>query len=182
MKAVFLWRWVIGKKKTVQETKNNYEYKTAPETKDITALRELKATVDPSISYNYAQRRNDLASSFKNPLGGYTTPAVRDAAIRAGNAALSQDESQAVQASQYNADNANYARQAGLAAATAPQLVQTGGTQTQTQSGGLLGNILGGVAQAGLGYATGGLSTLGSSALGSAKKKPHGGGGAPGGY
>jgi hypothetical protein len=131
-------------------------------TPEIAALKEMKATLDPTIPYNFAQQKEDFNNSYVNPLGAYTTPAVRDAAVRANNERMNVAQSQAVQGSQYNADNTNYGRTAGVAAMTAPQLVQTGGTQTQTQSGGLLGQILGGVAQVGASYAGG---------LGSAKNK-----------
>lgn len=124
---------------------------TPPETKDIEALRGMKATIDPSISYNFANLRREYENSFNNPLGGYTTPHVRDQSVRANNERLSQAQSQAMQEGQYAADNANYGRQATVAGMTAPQMVQSGGTTTQ--SGGFWSGLLTTALGAGIGGA-----------------------------
>jgi hypothetical protein len=135
---------------------NSYDWKTAPDTPDTEAFRGWRPQVDPGLGYQYANAKNQLTSSFNNPLGGYQTPQMRDAQLRTGMRNLNQDESQAFRQGA-NDVNAQRGTQLGtLAALTHPQLVQTGssgnasgtssgtssGTGTTTQSGGLLGDIL----------------------------------------
>lgn len=163
----------MGKKKA-EENKtfnNTFDYKTAPVTPQTQAVFDMKAAKDPTIPYRYANMKKDYENSFNNPLGAYTTPAVREAANRSFGQHLAMDEAQANQKAQFNADNTNYARAVTEAQMTAPQLIQSRGnsTATTTESGGLLGNILGGVAGIGLNYATGGASGAASSKLGKAK-------------
>ena len=140
----------MGKKKTTQT--NTYEYKAPPRTAEIDQLSKMKATADPSIPFTYAKMRQNNANSYMNPLGSATNPATAEAASRVTNNALAQDESQALQQSQFNADNANFGRTATVAGMTAPQLVQTGGTQTQ--SGGFWGSLLGAGTQLGSAFLT----------------------------
>lgn len=139
----------MGKKKTT--TTSTYDYKTRAKTADEEKLSNMKATVDPSIGYTYAKMRQNNANSYMNPLGSATNPATAEAAARVTNNALAQDESQAIQQSQFNADNANFNRTATVAGMTAPQLVQTGGTQTQSGGfwSGLLMNAIGAGSQVG---------------------------------
>jgi hypothetical protein len=147
----------MGKKttKTNQTQTNSYGWQAPPPTADVSALREMKATVNPSIPFQYAKQREALQNSYQNPLGSHTTPAVREAATRATNQAMAQDEAQANAASQFDADNQNFLRQSAIAEMTSPRLVQTGGTATgtTTQSGGfwsgLLMNVIGNASQAG---------------------------------
>jgi hypothetical protein len=70
---------------------------------------------------------------------------VADAAKFAGTNELDQAQGAALQSDAYNRKNAKVAALGGVAGLTAPQLVQTGGsmTGTTTQSGGMLGQILG---------------------------------------
>lgn len=150
----------MGKKKTEVKTENTYDYKAPPITPEVQALKEFKATTDPTIPFHYAARRQELENSYQQPIGSYTTPAVREAANRSAGQALDMEQAAATQASQFNADNTNYGRNVTVAQMTSPQLIQTGGTQTQSQSGGFWGDLakslIGNAAQAGLAFATGG--------------------------
>lgn len=128
----------MGKKKTKQT--NTYEYKAPPNTADVSALREIKAVKNPSIPYEYARIKEQSENSYKNPLGAHTSAATRDAAGRAMSRSLSQSESQANAASEFDVNNQNFNRQAVIAGMTNPQLIQTGGTTTQ--SGGFWSNLL----------------------------------------
>jgi hypothetical protein len=167
----------MGKKRTEttqNQTQNNtFGYVPAQITPEMEAVKNMKAQTDPTIPYRYANLRQQNADSFNNPLGSYTTPAVREAAQRVSNQRLAMDEAQATAESQYNADNENYNRAANYAQITAPRFVQTGGsstgTSTQTQSGGLLGDILGGAIGIGANYATGGMSGAASGKFGQRK-------------
>lgn len=143
----------MGKKKTTQT--NTYSHVAPPETADVSALRNMKATADPSIPFQYAKMKQSMENSYRNPLGSATNPATMEAMSRATSQGLAQDQAQAQRESQFQADQANYNRQAAIAGMTAPQLVQTGGTQTQ--SGGFWSGLL----QQGIGAG----ASLGSAAL-----------------
>lgn len=143
------------KTKTSQKTTNTYAHVAPPVTQEVTDLKttaaDLKGKISPIIRSSYAGARSSLNDSFQNPLGAHTTPAIRDATLRAGNADLSQQEAGALAASDHAAGEADFGRQAMIAGMTAPQLVQTGGTSqgTSQQSGGIGQAILGSVAGVG---------------------------------
>jgi hypothetical protein len=150
----------MGKKKvkTTQQTANTYGFQTPPSTPDTSAYRDQinKAydSPDPSIGYSFAGARQRIGDRYgNNPFGADYSPEVRDAAQYAGVSDLDQAQGQALREDSFNRKNAKVGALGGLAGLTAPQLVQTGGTMTgtQTQSGGMLGQILG--AGAGIGSA-----------------------------
>lgn len=87
---------------------------------------------DPSIPYEYAQRREDFNNSFANPLGAYTSPAVRDAANRVAGERMAMDEAEAIKQSRFLASQAAFDRQGAVVNATMP--FQTGGASTGVQS------------------------------------------------
>lgn len=144
----------MGKKKVTQT--NTHSYMTPPPSADVNALREMRAVADPSIPFTYGKLRTQQANSFNNPLGSQTSAATREASNRATNQSLAMQEAQANEESQFNANNANFQRQATVAGFTQPQLVQTGGTQTS--SGGFWSGLLTSAIGAG--------ANLGSAALG----------------
>ncbi len=171
----------MGKKQkqtTQQNQQQSYNANTAsstsvPDTPDIQAYRAWQPQTDPGLSYQYANARNRLNQSFDNPLGGYATPAMRDAIQRSGNRQLNQDESQAFRAGAYDV-NQQKAGQLGTLAGLTRGTNSTGtssgtgtsnmtGTSTSQESGlgTWLPQVLGGAAQVGLGAMTGGASTLG---------------------
>lgn len=137
-----------GKKQTTTQT-NTYGWQASPGSADIDALRGMKAKADTSIPYLYARLRESADNSFKNPLGAYTSPAVRDAAARANSNGLGMQEAQAQQNSQNQADSVNFGRQAAVAGMTAPQLTQTGGTQVQKTPKDWMSLLTGGAGVAG---------------------------------
>jgi hypothetical protein len=150
----------MGKKKTKtdQRTTNTYNYMAPPDTADTSAYRDSinKAydTPDPSIGYSFAGARQRVGDRYgANPFGADYSPEVADAARYSGISDLDQAQGQAYREDAFNRKNAKVGALGGIAGLTAPQLVQTGGTMTgtQTQSGGMLGQILG--AGAGIGSA-----------------------------
>jgi len=124
-----------SKKKSTQQSTTSYGWQTPPSTPATTALQGMVDTgPDPSIGYNYAQRREDYNNSFQNPLGAQTSSAVRDAATRVGGQRMSQDENNAMQSSRFANNEAKFGRQATVAGLTAPQLTSTGSSGNATQS------------------------------------------------
>lgn len=164
----------MGKKKATQQTtqtqnqnysnSSTYGFVTPTDSDDVKRLRDFKFQVDPSIGYAFGSAKNAVGNSFSNPLGGFYSPAMRDAILRSSLADLGQREAQAKSAAYNETQGQRYAQQAAVAAMTAPRLVQlssqgtgtsTGtGTGTTTQSGGLLESLLVGAAQG----ASGGLA------------------------
>jgi hypothetical protein len=65
---------------------------------------------------------------------------VRDAGLRTGEMDLAQQQAQANRASQYDVNNQSLNKETALAGLTKNNLVQTGGTTTN--SGGFLGDLL----------------------------------------
>lgn len=169
---------------------NVFDWLQMPDTQDINNLRGFQEEIDPSIDYSFARRNTDLEKSFQNPLGAYTTSAIRDATLRSEKGDLEQDYGQARRQAYNDMQGRTAQRRALLANLTAPQLRQTaatgtndqtsesggfgtsssegtsegsgestgtnsGGTNTTTQSGGLLGDLL-----------TAGISGVGASLAG----------------
>lgn len=147
----------MGSSKTTTTT-NTYGHQMMPTTPEMTRTQEiadkLRDKINPMIRGNFAAARRNLKDSFTNPLGAHTTAAIRDATIRSGNQELDQQENLALSNAEFQANQADWERSMGMAQLTKPQLVQTGGTQTQ--SGGFLGDLalglVGGAAQAGSAY------------------------------
>lgn len=148
----------MGKKKPQTTTQtstvvNNYSYQTPPETPELrdakAAAAKLKGRVNPVIRGFYAGERGKLNEQFHNPLGSLTTPAIREASLKAGNEALSQQEAQAIATADFAEGDAEFQRKMAIAGMTAPQLVNAGGTTTgkttTTQSSGI-GGVIGTVA------------------------------------
>lgn len=125
-----------------------YDWQNTPDTPDTAAYRNYRPEIDPSIAYGAANSRNRLNSSFINPLGGRLTGDMQDKLLRAGNRQIDQDASQAFRLGQYDVNQQRGGQLAGLAALTAPRLVQTGssgtgsGTSNTTQGNNLFGDVL----------------------------------------
>jgi hypothetical protein len=117
--------------------RNDYGWMTAPETADTATLRSMVApiTPDPSIPYAFAAQRQRLGNSFNNPLGAYTSPAVRDAVGRSAGKALGMEERVASELSRRAAQETAFGQQAHIAQMTDPRLVQTGGSSTGSMVG-----------------------------------------------
>lgn len=67
-------------------------------------------------------------------MGGYTTPQIRDAIRRSGSRELLQIGGQQTREGAFDANRLNQSKNLALAGMTAPRLVNTGSTQTGTQS------------------------------------------------
>lgn len=135
-----------------------YGWQAPPDTADTEAYRNYRPEVDPTISFAAGNARNRLNSSFVNPLGGQMTAQMQDRLRASGNRQIDQDASQAFRAGQYDVNEQRGGQLAGLAALTAPRMVQTGssgnssGTSNTTQGNNLFGDVMQ-VGQAGAGIA-----------------------------
>jgi hypothetical protein len=130
-----------GTQNTNFNNTSTFDWKTAPDTPDTEAFRGWRPQIDPGLGYQYGQARNQLTSSFNDPLGGYSTPQMRDAQQRTGSRNLNQDESQAFRQGANDVNTRRGTQLGTLAALNHPQLVQTGssgnasGTSSGTSSG-----------------------------------------------
>ncbi len=132
---------------------------SVPDTPDIQAYRQWQPQTDPTIPYAAASAHERLHSSFDNPLGGYATPAMRDAIQRSGDRQIDQNASQAFRTSAYDVNQQKAGQLGNLASLTrgvntTGTSIGTGnmsgtGTGTTTQSGISWGEILGAGAQIG---------------------------------
>lgn len=83
---------------------------------------------------SFNRRLRTLNESFVNPLGAYTTPQVRDAVLQTGTQEIEQERAGAKAASYSDLQQADLARLAMIAEMTQPRLVQTGSTQSGSQT------------------------------------------------
>ena len=103
-------------------------------TPDIDALRNYRAEIDPSISSRYGSALRRIKDTFQNPLGGYATPAMKDAIMRSNERELAQSAGQEFREGQFDANRMDLGRLSGLAELTAPRTVESNETQTGTSS------------------------------------------------
>ena len=130
----------MNKKKTTtastQNTAfNNTSTSSVGENADLQSYRDWQPEGDPTIPYRFARARTDLNQSFDNPLGQYTTPAIREATQRAGEGELMQQEGQAMRESQYDVNAQTGAKNAYLASLTAPRTTTSSGTGNSSGTG-----------------------------------------------
>lgn len=120
--------------------------------KYIDAFESYRPEVDPTIGFRAGAAKQRLNSSFLNPLGGYATPAMKDAILRSENRNIDQDAAMQSRAGQYDVNQQRGNQLGSLAALMSPRIVSTGqsGSGTSTMSGtsntqvgqNLFGNIL----------------------------------------
>lgn len=126
---------------TDQTASHTYGTTPGPESADIDAFRKFQLQRDPRIPYAYGKARNAISSSYRNPVGGYTNPQIEQAQKNSQFRGLAQDESQALREENVGFQGMQLGQKAGVAAMTAPRVVETGskssGTSKQKQSPGL---------------------------------------------
>lgn len=109
-------------------TSNQYGFENVPDTPDIIAARNDRATVDPSIGYRVAEKERQLDDSFASPTGGYVTPQIRDAIQRGERRELFQQAGQQQREGQFDVNRLNQSKNLALAGLTRPILTQRGST------------------------------------------------------
>jgi hypothetical protein len=110
-----------------------YDWMTPPDTADISAVRNFQFQHDPRISYNFARAAQRIGDTYRNPLGGATTPQIRDADLRSRYGDLATEEAQAQREENYGLQGLDYARRVDVAGMTQPRLAQT--SQSGSSSG-----------------------------------------------
>ena len=106
------------KKQTSTQSQSGTASTTVPDTPDIIAARADKAQMDPSIGYRLGEKERQLNESFQNPMGGYTTPQIRDAVMRSQQRELAQQAGQQAREGAYDVNRLNQSKNLALAGLT----------------------------------------------------------------
>ena len=134
-----------------------YDWMTPPDTADISAVRDFQFQHDPRISYNFARAAQRIDDTYRNPLGGASTPQIRDASRRASHEDLAQEEAQALREESQGLQGLDYARRVDVAGMTQPRLAQTSSSGTSSGTSNIQGtssqNPLGSIISGGSGIA-----------------------------
>lgn len=113
-------------------TTNQYGFLTPNDTPDIIRARNDSARIDPSIGYRTGEGQRQLNESLASPMGGYTTPQIRDAIRRSGQRELMQMGGEQAREGQSDVNRLNQSRNLALAGLTQGRLVNTGSTSSGT--------------------------------------------------
>lgn len=144
---------------------NTYGYAPGAQSPDIDAARNFQFSHDPRIPYTFSRAFERAKDTYANPLGGATTPQLRDATLRASAEDIGQQEGQAYAEEGRSLQGLEFAKLMDVASMTAPRFVQTGssgtssgtstgsgtssGTSNTTQSQNPLNSIIGGASSMG---------------------------------
>lgn len=113
-------------------TANTYGHVPGAQSADIDAARNFQFSHDPRIPYTFARAMERVRDTYANPLGGATTPQLRDATLRAASEDIGQQEGQAYAEEGRSLQGLDFARLMDVAQMTAPRFVQTGGTSNSS--------------------------------------------------
>lgn len=123
------------KSKTKQT--NTHAYMTAPSTPQQTAFDQNINTAyeapDASIPFAFGNMRENLNNRLDNPYGADYSPEVQDALLYEGNQNIDQMQGAAVRDDNMRRKQAKTGLLGQSAGLMRPDLVQTGGTTTQSQ-------------------------------------------------
>ena len=148
------------KQQTSQTQANTYGFVERPRTPELLDYRqqidETYDTTDPNIAYDFNRQRENLNNRFNNPFGANYSPEVMDAIKFQGNQELDQAQGQAYRQADYQNKQGKLSAVGAYADATAPQMVQTGGSSTGNMTGSSVqtipfswNSVIGGAAQLG---------------------------------
>ena len=99
---------------------------------DIDTLRNQKYEVDPTIGFRAGASKRRLDNSFINPLGGASTPQRDEAIRRSLHRSFDEQAGMESRAGQFDVNRLNLGKQQYLAGLTAPPLVQSGSSYSNT--------------------------------------------------
>jgi hypothetical protein len=119
------------------DTQSQYDFKTAPDTADTSALRDMKFQIDPTIGYRASSAARRIGSQYSNALGPYSTASSRASMGRSAEMDLNQQSGEQFREGAFDANNQRLQQKMALAQMNRPQLVQTAqsGNQTGTNIG-----------------------------------------------
>lgn len=89
---------------------------------------------DPRIGFDFARQRQGAHDSFANPMGGFTSPALKQSILRASDEDSAQNEAQAHMNENYGFQGSKYGQLYDQAGLKRPNIVQTGGTTNTSGS------------------------------------------------
>lgn len=100
----------------------------------VDAVGNFQFEHDPRIDYTYARGRQQAHDSFTNPMGGFTSPALKQSILRASDEDSTQAHAQALRDENYGFQGAKYGQLYDQANLKAPNIVQSGGTTNTSGS------------------------------------------------
>ena len=92
--------------------------------KYIDEFAAFKPSADPTIGFRAGDAKRRLQNQFTNPLGGYATPAMRDAIIRSESRGIDQDAAQQFRAGQFDVNQSRMGQLGSLASLMSPRIVR----------------------------------------------------------
>lgn len=98
----------------------------------VANLRNFQFQGDPRLPYTFARTRQRVSDTYRNPLGGHSTPQLEDAYKRAAFEDIGQQEAQAYREENFGRQGVELARLEDIAQLSAPRTVQTGGTSSSS--------------------------------------------------
>lgn len=142
------------KKKTKSTDTATFDFKTTPRTADddiLDASLAASAAPDPSIPFQYANAQKSLDNHIDDQFGANYSPETAAAMKYAGSNELNQQRGFALSQDAFRRSQAKFGNSLAIRNARAPQLVKTGGTQTQEENSAsfwnnlILGSVTGGI-------------------------------------
>lgn len=122
---------ISKKTKTNQNTTSTYGWQSPPDTAETTALQNdinQGESADPSIQYDYANRKKNLNQSLASPFGANYSPETSEAMKYARGSEIDTEHGQALQEDSFRRKQSRFNKLYALAGIKAPRMVQTGGT------------------------------------------------------
>ena len=128
---------VTNKSKTVQT--NTPGWSAPPDTADVSALRNQAQTAydyATPLRNQYARAEQNLSNSYQNPLGGFQSGTVRDAALRSQKKDMGQSLGMALSDAGQQSNQAKFGQMATVAGMTAPKMYMQRSQNSQPFVGG----------------------------------------------
>lgn len=133
----------MSKPKQTNTTTTTYGFLTPPKTDANRALENFKFESDPSFGAAFSNIKNKRRERGNSLTGAYVTPEMRQQEEYAADSEVTQQEAQARRALSFDNNQQRYGQLKDVAQLDAPQLVKTGGTETESTSGGFMRELAG---------------------------------------
>lgn len=130
--------------KNTQKTTTSASYgQIHPESNQyIDAFAAHRPQVDPTIGSRAGEAKRLLHNSFRNPLGGYSTPQRDEAIRRAEERRIDERTGMETRAGMFDVNQQRMGQLGSLASLMSPRIVQQGSTSNTEAGKNLFGNLL----------------------------------------
>jgi hypothetical protein len=135
--------------KSTQTSSASYGWEKSPITPEMQGVIDMSnqpAQINPAIQGAFGGIENEIKGSYNDPMGSYTTNAVREKSLRSNLMQMGTEKAKAMNEGYFDANQRKFGEKVTAAGMTAPQLVQTGstssGSQVTQQGGGFWSQVL----------------------------------------